>query len=50
MPASAAAASTLGAAYEGLRLPAAVLLDNIRSLYNTGSILRTARTAARSFR
>jgi 23S rRNA (guanosine2251-2'-O)-methyltransferase len=36
------AASTLGAAYEGLRLPAAVLLDNIRSLYNVGSFFRTA--------
>ena len=36
------AASTLGAAYEGLWLPAAVLLDNIRSLYNVGSFFRTA--------
>jgi 23S rRNA (guanosine2251-2'-O)-methyltransferase len=36
------AASTLGAAYEGLRLPAAVLLDNIRSLYNVGAFFRTA--------
>jgi 23S rRNA (guanosine2251-2'-O)-methyltransferase len=36
------AASTLGATYEGLRLPAAVLLDNIRSLYNVGSFFRTA--------
>lgn len=36
------AASTLGAAYEGLRLAAAVLLDNIRSLYNVGSFFRTA--------
>lgn len=40
------AASTLGAAYEGLRLPAAVLLDNIRSLYNVGSFFRTADGAA----
>jgi 23S rRNA (guanosine2251-2'-O)-methyltransferase len=36
------AASTLGAAYEGLRLPTTVLLDNIRSLYNVGSFFRTA--------
>jgi 23S rRNA (guanosine2251-2'-O)-methyltransferase len=36
------AASTLGAAYEGLRLPVTVLLDNIRSLYNVGSFFRTA--------
>src|SRR5215472_3902834 len=32
----------LGSAYEGLRLPAAVLLDNIRSMYNVGSFFRTA--------
>jgi len=34
--------TSLGSAYEGLRLPAAVLLDNIRSLYNVGSFFRTA--------
>jgi tRNA G18 (ribose-2'-O)-methylase SpoU len=32
----------LAAAYEGLRLPAAVLLDNVRSMYNVGSFFRTA--------
>jgi len=34
--------TSLGSAYEGLRLPAAVLLDNIRSMYNVGSLFRTA--------
>jgi len=34
--------TSLGSAYEGLRLPAAVLLDNIRSMYNVGSFFRTA--------
>src|SRR5215469_9079632 len=28
--------------YEGLRLPAVVLLDNIRSMYNVGSFFRAA--------
>jgi len=35
-------ATSLGSAYEGLRLPAAVLLDNIRSMYNVGSFFRTS--------
>jgi tRNA G18 (ribose-2'-O)-methylase SpoU len=34
--------TSLGSAYEGLRLPAAVLLDNIRSMYNVGSFFRTS--------
>lgn len=29
-------------AYEGLRLPVAVMLDNVRSMYNVGSFFRTA--------
>ena len=29
-------------AYEGLRLPAAVLLDNVRSMYNVGAFFRAA--------
>lgn len=33
-------------AYEGLRLPAAVLLDNVRSMYNVGAFFRTADAAA----
>jgi tRNA G18 (ribose-2'-O)-methylase SpoU len=32
----------LGAGYEGLRLPAAVLLDNVRSMYNVGAFFRAA--------
>jgi tRNA G18 (ribose-2'-O)-methylase SpoU len=32
----------LGAGYEGIRLPAAVLLDNIRSMYNVGAFFRAA--------
>lgn len=35
-------ATTLGSAYEGLRLPAVVLLDNVRSMYNVGSFFRTS--------
>jgi 23S rRNA (guanosine2251-2'-O)-methyltransferase len=35
-----------GAAYDGIRkLPVAVLLDNVRSLYNVGSFFRTADAA-----
>jgi len=34
--------TSLAATYEGLRLPAAVLLDNVRSMYNVGSFFRTA--------
>ena len=32
----------LTAGYEGLRLPAAVLLDNVRSMYNVGAFFRAA--------
>jgi 23S rRNA (guanosine2251-2'-O)-methyltransferase len=32
----------LPATYEGLRLPAAVLLDNVRSMYNVGAFFRAA--------
>lgn len=39
------AASTLGARYDGLRLPACALLENVRSLYNVGSFFRTADAA-----
>lgn len=39
------AATTLGATYDGLRLPVCVLLDNVRSLYNVGSFFRTADAA-----
>ena len=39
-------ATMAGAQYEGLsRLPVAVLLDNVRSLYNVGSFFRTADAA-----
>ena len=34
--------SSLGTGYEGLHLPAAVLLDNIRSMYNVGAFFRAA--------
>ncbi len=34
---------TAGAApYDGLQLPAAILLDNVRSMYNVGAFFRTA--------
>lgn len=39
------AATTLGASYDGLRLPVCVMLDNVRSLYNVGSFFRTADAA-----
>jgi len=39
-------ATTAGARYENLRLPVAVLLDNVRSLYNVGAFFRTADAAA----
>jgi tRNA G18 (ribose-2'-O)-methylase SpoU len=40
-------ATAAGAAYERIaRLPAAVLLDNVRSLYNVGAFFRTADAAA----
>ncbi len=32
----------LSAGYEGVRLPAAVLLDNVRSMYNVGAFFRAA--------
>jgi tRNA G18 (ribose-2'-O)-methylase SpoU len=32
----------LGAGYEGLQLPVAVLLDNVRSMYNIGAFSRAA--------
>jgi 23S rRNA (guanosine2251-2'-O)-methyltransferase len=32
----------LAAGYEGIRLPAAVLLDNVRSMYNVGAFFRVA--------
>jgi tRNA G18 (ribose-2'-O)-methylase SpoU len=35
-------ATPLAAAYEGIRLPVAVLLDNVRSMYNVGAFFRTA--------
>jgi tRNA G18 (ribose-2'-O)-methylase SpoU len=35
-------ATEAAAAYSDLRLPAALLLDNIRSMYNVGSFFRTA--------
>lgn len=38
-------ATTAGALYESLRLPVAVLLDNVRSLYNVGAFFRTADAA-----
>lgn len=39
-------ATSVGAAYEGLtRLPVALLLENVRSLYNVGSLFRTADAA-----
>jgi 23S rRNA (guanosine2251-2'-O)-methyltransferase len=38
-------ATAAGGAYEGLRLPVSVLLDNVRSMYNVGSFFRTADAA-----
>lgn len=39
-------ATSAGALYEGITaLPVSVLLDNVRSLYNTGSFFRTADAA-----
>jgi tRNA G18 (ribose-2'-O)-methylase SpoU len=35
-------ATELGAAYDGLRLPVTVLLDDVRSMYNVGSFFRNA--------
>ena len=39
---SARGIATVMAGYEGLRLPAAVLLDNVRSMYNVGAFFRAA--------
>ncbi len=39
-------ATTAAARYEGLRLPVALFLDNVRSMYNVGSFFRTADGAA----
>jgi len=39
-------ATTAGALYQNLRLPVAVLLDNVRSMYNVGAFFRTADAAA----
>jgi len=36
------ARALLAAGYEGLRLPVAVLLDNVRSMYNVGAFFRVA--------
>jgi 23S rRNA (guanosine2251-2'-O)-methyltransferase len=38
-------ATAAGHAYEGLRLPVSVLLDNVRSMYNVGAFFRTADAA-----
>jgi tRNA G18 (ribose-2'-O)-methylase SpoU len=35
-------ATTAAAAYDGIRLPVSILLDNIRSMYNVGAFFRTA--------
>lgn len=37
-----ASRESLSAGYEGVHLPAAVLLDNIRSMYNVGAFFRAA--------
>ena len=34
--------NSLSAGYEGLQLPAVVLLDNVRSMYNVGAFFRAA--------
>jgi len=34
--------ASLAVGYEGMRLPAAVLLDNVRSMYNVGAFFRAA--------
>lgn len=35
-------ATAAAASYDGLRLPVALLLDNVRSMYNVGAFFRTA--------
>jgi 23S rRNA (guanosine2251-2'-O)-methyltransferase len=42
LPNTSAARTLLAAGYEGLHLPAAVLLDNVRSMYNVGAFFRVA--------
>ena len=39
-------ATAAGTPYEDLRLPAAILLDNVRSMYNVGAFFRTADAVA----
>ncbi len=41
-PNTAEARALLAAGYDGVRLPAAVLLDNVRSMYNVGAFFRVA--------
>src|SRR5262252_11098739 len=41
-PITPGARPALAAGYEGLRLPAVVLLDNVRSMYNVGAFFRAA--------
>jgi tRNA G18 (ribose-2'-O)-methylase SpoU len=41
-PNTADARALLASGYEGIRLPAAVLLDNVRSMYNVGAFFRVA--------
>jgi 23S rRNA (guanosine2251-2'-O)-methyltransferase len=41
-PNTLGARTLLASGYEGLRLPAAVLLDNVRSMYNVGAFFRVA--------
>lgn len=35
-------ATEVASAYDGLRLPVSILLDNVRSMYNVGAFFRTA--------
>lgn len=35
-------ATAAAAAYDGIRLPVSILLDNVRSMYNVGAFFRTA--------
>src|SRR5215470_15138384 len=41
-PNTADARALLAAGYEGIRMPVAVLLDNVRSMYNVGAFFRVA--------
>ena len=38
-------ATQAGIAYDGVRLPVSIVLDNVRSLYNVGAFFRTADAA-----